>query len=305
MRERFAAGFSASARHRDRDVLILFAVVSLAALLLTGAASWLLAGDIGLLDSRLLVATRRLAVDGGLIGLAMRELMLSATALGAFATLAVMTLAAGGFLVSINRGPAALALVAKAGAGILLADLLKHVVDRPRPMIVAHWVDVTSSSFPSGHSADSAIVYFLLAALAIDHLGQSRAGTYVRRVSVALVLLVGISRMYLGVHYPTDVLPGGRSALRGSCSAGGCHRETLAHTSFAHARSTTSSSIPPSSCWSLPTSSSVGGQTGRCSGSAAMSVTAGSRSAFRWMSARGGLRSRLSAGSHKASGADR
>ena len=192
----------------ETGVLPWFCLWSLAALLSMAAASWLLAGDVGLLDSRLLVATRRLAVTGSPIGLAARALMLSATALGAFATLALVILAAGGFLVSVDRRAAAFGLIAKAGLGMLLADRLKHLVGRPRPEIVAHWADVTSSSFPSGHSADSAITYFLLAALAHDHLGASRAGTYVQRISVALVLLVGMSRVYLGVHYPTDVFAG-------------------------------------------------------------------------------------------------
>ena len=172
------------------------------------ALSWYLGGNVDFLDVRILVGLRLAATVEEPIGAGIRELMLSATALGAFATLAMVVLGVAGWLVCVDRRAAALRLVCETGAGTAAANALKHFVGRPRPTVVAHWAEVTSSSFPSGHSADSAVVYLVLATLVANHVGRQRSVSYVQGVAVALVVLVGISRLYLGVHFPTDVLGG-------------------------------------------------------------------------------------------------
>lgn len=98
-------------------------------------------------------------------------------------------------------------LSATIGGGILV-QILKHFFARQRPEIVAHLVSEVTKSFPSGHSAMSAVVYLSLAVL-ISRIEKSHR-TRIFLISSALIIsfLVGLSRVYLGVHYPTDVLAG-------------------------------------------------------------------------------------------------
>jgi undecaprenyl-diphosphatase len=81
-------------------------------------------------------------------------------------------------------------------------------VGRNRPDLVPHLDQVYSSSFPSGHSALSPIVYLTLAAILAAGETNRATKTLLLSVAAALVLCIGVSRVYLGVHWPTDVLAG-------------------------------------------------------------------------------------------------
>ena len=134
--------------------------------------------------------------------------MLDFTALGGTAVLTLLTLLAAGFLLVGQRYARAGFLVTAIGGGAILSGLLKTGYVRPRPTLVAHLVEVTSTSFPSGHAMNSAIVYLTLGVLLARAVPERRVKAYLLAVAVALTLLVGCSRVYLGVHYPTDVLAG-------------------------------------------------------------------------------------------------
>jgi undecaprenyl-diphosphatase len=137
-----------------------------------------------------------------------RHAMIALTAMGDGTILTtVVAVVAGLLMVRRLWLTAALVIVATA-SGALLAAQAKFWFLRPRPEIVPHLVDVGGLSFPSGHATNSAIVYLTLAGL----VSQVEHGRAVRRylliVATLLVGAIGISRVFLGVHWPSDVLAG-------------------------------------------------------------------------------------------------
>ncbi len=140
---------------------------------------------------------------------AMRDL----TSLGSPSVLALFVLAVAGFLVVRSQYHAlGLLLVATLG-GVLLNAFLKHVFARPRPPLAFHLTEVQSMSFPSGHAMESAIIYLTMAALLARLVQPRLLRLYFIAVAFGLTLIVGVSRVYLGVHYATDVLAGWTAGL--------------------------------------------------------------------------------------------
>ncbi len=130
------------------------------------------------------------------------------TSLGSTTILTIVTLAVLGYLLMTGKKGAALMVLCAVGGGTLLNSLLKLFFDRPRPDLVAHIVDVHTTSFPSGHAMLSAITYLTLGALLARVQEKRRVKIYVLTLAVTITIMVGISRVYLGVHWPTDVLAG-------------------------------------------------------------------------------------------------
>ena len=130
------------------------------------------------------------------------------TALGGFTVLTLVTIAGIVALLIYRRRAQALVF----GATVLLAqgaaEAIKAFVDRPRPDLVSHLDMVYSASFPSGHSLMSPAVYFTLAIIVAEAQIRRAARLMVVAGSVVLVVAIGMSRVYLGVHWPTDVLGG-------------------------------------------------------------------------------------------------
>ena len=136
------------------------------------------------------------------------ETVVEITALGGFGVLALVTLLAVGYVLVQGKWGAALMLLAATLGGTAISEGLKVGFSRPRPDLVAHAVDVTSMSFPSGHAMLSAVTYLTLGALLAHAQRERRTRAYILGAAVLLTLLIGVSRIYLGVHWPTDVLAG-------------------------------------------------------------------------------------------------
>jgi undecaprenyl-diphosphatase len=141
------------------------------------------------------------------------EMARDATALGGFAWLTFTVLVVAGYLWLVDKSHMMWFMLAAAISGVLLSVGLKALYDRPRPDVVTHLANAYLSSFPSGHSMMSAIVYLTLGSLLAAVMPNLRLRIYVLFVAILLSVLVGVSRVYLGVHYPTDVLAGWLAGL--------------------------------------------------------------------------------------------
>lgn len=130
------------------------------------------------------------------------------TALGGVGVLLLISAACVGYLLLVRKRHAAWFVLLAVSSGMLLSTLFKSGFDRPRPDLVAHYSHVYTASFPSGHAMMSALVYLTLGALlARMHDGRGVKAFFLATAAF-ITALVGISRVYLGVHWPTDVLAG-------------------------------------------------------------------------------------------------
>ena len=160
-------------------------------------------------DHRLMLALRRpedLAIPIG--GKGIREAVRDITALGGTLLVVLLTVSAALLFGVLRQGRRAGILVAAVGLSWLASDLGKVLYDRPRPDIVSHVVYVASASFPSGHATHAAALYLTLAAM-IAGLAKVRGVSLVAYgLAILIMIAVAFSRVYLGVHYPSDVLAG-------------------------------------------------------------------------------------------------
>lgn len=159
-------------------------------------------------DREVLLAMRRPGDLAPIGSLAVQEAARDITALGGISVLGLVTLITAGFLALDGKKHMAYFLLISIAGGTLVSVLLKNVFQRPRPEIVPHLMYAASSSFPSGHSMMSAITYLTLGALLARSQERKRLKAYFLLVAALLSLLVGVTRVYLGVHWPTDVLAG-------------------------------------------------------------------------------------------------
>jgi undecaprenyl-diphosphatase len=174
-------------------------------------ASEVVEGDTRAFDDWVLEVARARIVGGA--DSTVSDIALNVTALGGYPVLVVVVTGVLGFLLLEKRRWQALyVLVATAGGG-LLSDGLKVLFERPRPAPFHLPVGISSWSFPSGHALSSAVVYLTLGSLVAANLGRRRAKIYVLVLALAIAGVVGLSRVALGVHYPTDVLAGWLAGL--------------------------------------------------------------------------------------------
>ena len=138
----------------------------------------------------------------------LEELGRDFTALGGTGVLTLVTLTVVGYLLLIRKARIAGFVVVAVVVGLLMSSLLKSGFDRPRPDLVPHGSHTYTSSFPSGRSMMAAVCYLTLASLLCAAHPERRIKMYLVLVASVLTVLIGVSRVYLGVHWPTDVVAG-------------------------------------------------------------------------------------------------
>jgi undecaprenyl-diphosphatase len=130
------------------------------------------------------------------------------TALGGTAVLTLIVLMVIAFLILRRKWASALLVLCASVGGTLLSTILKSFFQRQRPSVVPHLTEVTSLSFPSGHSMLSAVIYLTLGAILARTTKDRKVKAFFMLTALFLTVLVGATRVYLGVHFPTDVLAG-------------------------------------------------------------------------------------------------
>lgn len=136
------------------------------------------------------------------------EFVRDISGLGGIGVLALLVSASVIFLVISNNRRSAIFVALATISGALLSSLLKIGFDRPRPDLIPHLTHVYSASFPSGHAMVSAVVYLTLGTLLARVVSGFWSKVFIMVVAVLLTGLIGLSRLYLGVHWPSDVLAG-------------------------------------------------------------------------------------------------
>lgn len=176
-------------------------------------------GDLQTIDERILLSLRRaddLSKPAGpdWMGSIARDI----TSLGGYAVLSLVLLAVSGYLFLDNNYRVMWFVLTATVGGYALSMGLKSIFDRARPEIVPHLTQFQSSSFPSGHSMMSAVMYLTLGTLLARLVAPRRLKVYFLSVATVLAVLVGLSRVYLGVHYLTDVMAGWSAGVAWSVS---------------------------------------------------------------------------------------
>ncbi len=200
---------------KDRAQNTSFAILMWGLLLVAGIwifaelADEVMEGEARQVDIMILQALRETTDNAMLRGPAwLEEAAREVTTLGGGPVITLVTIIVVGYLLMMKDYRSVFMVLIAIVGGSLLVGGLKMAFGRPRPEVVPHLLTETSLSFPSGHSAMAAIVYMSLAALLTPIQSRRRARVYIVVVALVLTLIIGISRLLLGVHYPTDVLAG-------------------------------------------------------------------------------------------------
>ncbi len=192
----------------DAGMLLVSLLVTGGILIFIELAEEVLEGETRDIDEWIILTFRN-PVDLSPLGPAwFAGMMRDITALGGIFFLTTLSLAVVGFLLLQKKRDMAVFTTVAVTGGLLLSNVMKHFFNRPRPDLVSHEAYVMSSGFPSGHSMLSAVVFLTLGGLLARYTKQKRLKVYILSLAILATVLVGISRVYLGVHWPSDVLAG-------------------------------------------------------------------------------------------------
>lgn len=143
----------------------------------------------------------------------LEDAALDLSALGGGTVLTAFVLIVIGFLIFCRYWATTTLVLAATLGGWIINTALKLLIDRPRPTVVEPLTEAALPSFPSGHSMLSMVLYPTFAVILLRLVRRWRLKAYIAFVAAALVFLIGLTRVYLGVHYPTDVLAGWSAGL--------------------------------------------------------------------------------------------
>jgi undecaprenyl-diphosphatase len=220
---RFLAVF---ARLGRREIGLIAGLFVVAALILGFAllAEEVIEGGTAAFDRAVLLAFRTPGDTADPIGPAwLEEAGRDVTALGSVSFLGILVVAVLGYLLLVRQRNLAILTAVSVLGGEIIGTVLKIGFNRPRPELVAHSARVFTASFPSAHAILSAVTFLTIGALLTRAHADRRVKIYFMALAVLLTVAVGLSRVYLGVHYPTDVLAGflaGGAWLSGVCGTG-------------------------------------------------------------------------------------
>lgn len=196
-------------RHGDFSILLALIVVTGAIWGFAELAEEVLEGETKSFDESVLLAMRTPGDLSDPIGPSyVEETGRDFTALGGIPILTLMTIAVTGYVMFIGKRRVAMVILVASIGALLASSFLKHSFDRTRPDLVPHNTKVYTASFPSGHAMQAAATYLTLGALLAQVQRRRRVRIYIVSLAILITLLVGLSRVYLGVHWPTDVMAG-------------------------------------------------------------------------------------------------
>jgi undecaprenyl-diphosphatase len=189
--------------------LLLFLLIAAAFWGFIEIAGEVIEGDSKSLDRTMLLSLRDAGdINDPLGPVWLEQAVRDLTALGGTLVLTLITAGAVGFLLLERKPRTAGSLLLAIIGGVILSLSLKAGFDRPRPDFLPHGDDVYTASFPSGHSMNAAIVYLLIGAILARAHRRRAVKVYLLAWAIGITVLVGISRVYLGVHWPTDIAAG-------------------------------------------------------------------------------------------------
>lgn len=194
----------------SHEMTVLLAIAGIAAgvWMFTALAGEVIEGDTQAFDRTVVLALRQPGTLAPLGPPAVQDAARDISALGGLAVLAIVTMIAAGFLILDGKRHMALFVCGSVLSGMIAGVVLKDIFQRPRPDLVPRVAYFSGASFPSGHSMMSALTYLTLGALLARSHERRRLKAYFLLLAVLLTFAVGVTRVYLGVHWPTDVLAG-------------------------------------------------------------------------------------------------
>lgn len=193
---------------REIGAVVALLVVALCALVFLEIVDEVVEGETETVDRQIVVALR---TGDGNDPLGPEWLEMTAadmTALGSTSVLVLVVAFVAGLFKMLRRRREAFLVVVAAAGGTALSNGLKALFDRERPEAALRAVEVMNPSFPSGHAMLSAVVFLTIGVLSAHFAQRTRVKVYVVAAAITAALLIGLTRVYLGVHWPSDVLAG-------------------------------------------------------------------------------------------------
>lgn len=210
-RRRLGRPRSALSRLGHRQQLLLVVLVGFGAVTIgfSIVAEEVAVGSTARVDERVLLLFRVAGDTADPVGPDwLEETARDVTSLGSNGVVALLVLAVAGWLWLQGKGRAAIYVLLAVGGGMVVSNLIKGPFARPRPDLVAHEARTFTTSFPSAHAMVSAVAYLTIGTLLGRFQPKFRVKAYLFLLGLAAAMLVGVSRVYLGVHWPSDVVAG-------------------------------------------------------------------------------------------------